>query len=617
MPETEFIDKFVSQLTKEIGAKSEYLLSENDNVTKLVTDFKKNIQNQYIKRALLEKQINKANEVLLSYAMHKYGSVVDLVDEDDLFSSLATSVNLLGEELNHSTVTKNYLEDIFNSITDMLIVVDEFGYIDSINNSTACKLKYQRKNILRRNILEILEDEKSFNTLIEEAQEKGTSIFVNRKGEELSVAVNISPFVRGDNKKIGSVIIARDISELLKHQQEIEERNVIITQANEELKMAIHKIEETDKLKTAFLQNVSHEIRTPLNSIIGLTYILNNEPVTDEEKEEFSSVIEKSGNRLIEIVNNILEISKIETGQYEVSSEFFSINELMKEVYNVFFQETLRKDIRLTYKCEFEHEDATIFSDEYVVNQVMTNLIKNAIKFTQKGEISFGYTRKGKSLEFYVRDTGIGISAENKFKIFDRFTQADTSLSRSHEGAGLGLSISKGIIELLGGKIWVKSRLGHGSTFYFSIPYHPQTKEEVVKEAAVNIGEINKELGKLNMLVVEDDDLNYLYFFRSLKPSGHELTRAVNGLEAVDFCKENDYDIVLMDIKMPIMDGIEATKQIKQLKPQLPVIALTAFAFNEEKINLKKIGFNDYLTKPLKVEQIYLAIQKCLRTQRS
>jgi PAS domain S-box-containing protein len=584
-----------------------------DTETKeFITQFRTELNLKYRSDQKLENQIDEFNNTLLDYAQHKYAKQIGLLGEDDILNSLATSINLLGEELNHSTITKNYLEDIFNSITDMLIVVDEMGYIDSINNATACTLNYPKSKLLHKNIKLILPKGQTFYVFLDEISKNNSATFITKKGELLTVEITVSKFVRGDNKPIGSIIIARNISDMLSYQHEIEAQNKIITRANEELKTAISKIEESDRLKTAFLQNISHEIRTPLNSIIGLTHILNNEPVSDEERNEFSNVIEKSGNRLIDIVNNILEISKIETGQYDVSCEFFPINNLVQEVYNVFYQESLKKQLRLTYTYDFDLKESTIFSDEYVINQVLTNLINNAIKFTHKGEIKFGYKRKGKVLEFYVQDTGIGIAQDQIKNIFDRFTQADTSLSRSHEGAGLGLSICKGIIELLGGKIWVKSRPGKGSTFFFTIPYHPQKHPTIKGEQEQSLEMINKALGKLRILIAEDDDMNYLYFYRILRPGEHMVTRAHTGIEALNFCEDNDYDIIIMDIKMPLMDGIEATKVIREKKPDIPIIALTAFALNEEEVNLKKIGFNDYLTKPLKVEDFFLAIQRAL-----
>jgi len=442
------------------------------------------LQTEFKHRGQIEKQIDEFNDILLRYAHHIYRTDVKFTDEDDVLNSLAVSIQLLGEELNHSTITKNFLEDIFNSMTDLLIVVDAIGYINSVNSATALILNYTQEELERQNIKMLLPENTSYRNFLVEATKKGSAILIARTGEHVPVSITISPFVRGDDQQIGNVLMARDISPMIKFQREIVEQNETISKKNEELHLAIQKIEESEKLKTAFLQNVSHEIRTPLNSIIGLTHVINNEELDDSEKREITDLIEKSGKRLIEIVNNILDISKIETGQYQVSHLFFSINDLIKDQHHFFLKDAGQKKIELVYDLGLPDGKDTIYTDKYVINQALTNLISNAIKFSDKGKVLFGYKRSCSKLEFYVEDMGIGIPEQYQSIIFDRFAQADSGLSRNHEGAGLGLSITKGIIELLGGRIWFESEVGKGTVFHFDVPY---------KSPATMRGEIDSE----------------------------------------------------------------------------------------------------------------------------
>lgn len=429
------------------------------------------LQEQFKHKDRIEQQIDEFNDILLRFAHHNYRTDVEFTEEDDVFNSLAMSIQLLGEELNHSTITKNFLEDIFNSMTDLLIVVDAIGYINSVNSATLLTLKYREDQLVRGNIRKILPENTSYRNFLVEATKNGTSMLIASDGSQLPVSLTISPFVRGDDQQIGNVIIARDISPLIRYQKEILEQNEVISRKNEELYLAIQKIEESEKLKTAFLQNVSHEIRTPLNSILGLSNVITGDALNPDEREEIIELIEKSGKRLVEIINNILDISKIETGQYQVSTTFFPLNELIKDLAYSFSKDAEIKKLKFEYHCDIPDGKDILLSDKYVIRQALNNLINNAIKFSEKGTISFGYKKTCTALEFYVIDTGIGISPRHQAIIFNRFMQVDSGLSRIHEGAGLGLPITKGLIELLGGKIWIESELGKGSKFFFTVPY--------------------------------------------------------------------------------------------------------------------------------------------------
>jgi len=268
------------------------------------------------------------------------------------------------------------------------------------------------------------------------------------------------PRFDSNNQRVGLIHVVRDITER--------------KQAEQELIKAKEKAEESDRLKTAFLANMNHEIRTPLNGILGFAEILKQPNLTKEELNESISVIEKGGKRMLNIINDLIDISKIEAGLIEVKLSKSNVNEQIEYIYNSFKSEAEQKGIKIFLKNSLPTKDATIKEDSEKVYAILTNLVKNAIKFTNKGYIEIGYEKKGKYLEFYVKDTGTGIRPEQKEFIFERFRQGSESITRNYEGAGLGLSISKAYVEMLGGKIWVESEEGKGSVFYFTIPYNGQ-----------------------------------------------------------------------------------------------------------------------------------------------
>ncbi len=377
-----------------------------------------------------------------------------------------------------------------------------------------------------------------------------------------------------------------------------------------ELIISKEKAEESDKLKTAFLQNMSHEIRTPLNGIIGFSALLNYEDVSREEIKEYSAIISQSGNRLIEIVNNVLDISKIETGQIVIEQKAIVIDEIFYDLLTFFTPVAKTKKLRLNYTNQPDKTNM-IYSDEAKLHQILTNLINNAVKFTKSGSIDFGFETKDNSIQFYVKDTGIGIPAELHDKVFIRFIQAEQSMTKNYEGAGLGLAISKGLVELLGGKIWVESEIGIGTTFFFTLPI-TTIKEQEKTEAITSPVQGKKSNRKI--LIAEDDWTSFQYLSKILSKASVTIIHAENGEQAVELVKANsDIDLILMDIRMPVMNGIDAARLIKQIRPNLPIIAQTAYAFSEEKTTILTTGFDEYLSKPLQYSKLDELIKKYLQ----
>jgi PAS domain S-box-containing protein len=363
-----------------------------------------------------------------------------------------------------------------------------------------------------------------------------------------------------------------------------------------ELFIAKEIAEEADKLKTAFLENISHKIRTPLNGIIGFSDLLNQEDLNTDEIKEFTGLISQSGQHLLEIVNNVLDISKIKTGQVRIEQKPILINLIFSELLNFFHPVAKAKNISLNFQ-NLDDQYNMIFTDESKLIQILTNLISNALKFTKSGSIDCGFEIKGDYIQLFVRDTGVGIRSELYNKIFDRFAYSEQSLSADNEGTGFGLSITKGLVNLLGGNIWVESIVDKGSVFYFTLPYTPI---ELPSERVITNEEIQVKRPNRIILIAEDDWISFQYLRTILEKSDITVIHAENGVQAVELVKNtSDIDLILMDIKMPVMDGIEATKLIKRLRPDLPIIAQTAYVFDEDKIMISSIGCDQYLAKPL------------------
>lgn len=364
------------------------------------------------------------------------------------------------------------------------------------------------------------------------------------------------------------------------------------------------KAEQNDRLKTAFLQNISHEIRTPLNAISGFSDLLDKPGLSEEKRRNFTSIIRQSGNQLLAIVNDILTISALETKQEQLHISVVNINELILNLSTIFYPQALNQNLPLYAKKELSDSQAEIFTDKTKLTQILNNLISNALKFTHQGMVEFGYALKNDLLEFYVKDTGIGINEANQLHIFERFVQADDSIQSNYGGTGLGLSICKGFVELLGGKIWVESKPQKGSTFYFTIPYN--TSNNINQEQTLN----HTKQGSNLILVAEDEEFNFLYIEEILSYLEMQIIHAKNGREAVEICKMNpNISLVLMDIKMPLMDGFTATKKIREFRPLLPIIAQTAYALEYE-IEKYKSVFNDYITKPIEEQNLQQILSK-------
>jgi len=383
-----------------------------------------------------------------------------------------------------------------------------------------------------------------------------------------------------------------------------------------ELKLSKEKAEQADKLKTSFLANMSHEIRTPMNSIVGFSELITRKSVPQQKKDIYAEYISNSGKALLALIDDIIDISKIDAKQLRIVKSQVKINAMITELiefYNSYKNESSKHEVTLKKHFSVDDEGFSILCDSVRLRQILNNLLSNALKFTEKGFVEIGYLLPNKAtILFYVQDTGIGIAPEKTTLIFDRFRQADDSTTRKYGGTGLGLAISRKLIQLMGGQIWVESELGKGATFFFSLPLIIPSKSETILE---NLSTKNapSSFKAKTILIAEDEDTNFLFLQEVLSPTNVAILRAHNGIEAIELVKKNDsIRLVLMDIQMPRMNGYQATQEIKKLKPSLPVIAQTAYAMAEDRAKGERAGCDYYLSKPIKPNDLLETLKQYL-----
>lgn len=385
--------------------------------------------------------------------------------------------------------------------------------------------------------------------------------------------------------------------------------------ADQELTIALAKAEESDLLKTAFLQNISHEIRTPMNAILGFSDLLNEPGLEPEVRRTYTDIINKSGNHLLTILEDIINISELEAGREVLQPVKTNINLILREIYEEYKVKAIRTNIELELTTTLNDDQVLIITDKTKLIQIVSNLLNNALKFTRKGKISFGYILKNGKLEFYVKDTGVGIHADKYKTIFDRFKQVEVVLSSENggRGLGLGLSISKAYVELLGGRIWLKSDPGVGTVFYFSIPYTPVLQEKKSKDKpAAGIENAGNSSHK-TILIAEEVKHNFILVSELFAGLHANIIWVGNGLDAVQACKAvQQVDLVIMDLNMAKMNGFEAAKLIRVFMPDVPIIAQSHNSGIKEEKEALLAGFSEYSAHPLEVSQVIAFTNKYL-----
>jgi len=504
------------------------------------------------------------------------------------------------EEIQQS---KNRYLDLFDNAPISYLIIDSNGVIKDINQ-TACLLLESNKNkFLKQKITKIIHPDFQdiyyiyFRTLINQKHNQTCDIKLQKSNNTFFYA------------RIQGIRQPQSVAD------DPEFRLAIIDvtiQKEMELKLLIakNKAEESDRLKSAFLANMSHEIRTPMNGILGFADLLKDPGLSSEQLEEYIKIIEKSGIRMLNIINEIIDISKIEAGLMKLDIMETNINEQIEFIYTFFKPEVEAKGMKLTFRNYLPAKEVILNTDREKVYAVLTNLVKNSIKYSKEGTIEIGYIKRDKSLEFYVKDTGIGIPKNRQETIFERFIQVDIADKMAQQGAGLGLAITKAYIEMLGGKIWVESEVGIGSTFYFTLPYNADLTKETVDRQIYSSDKTDLNR-KLKILIAEDDNVSEMLLKSELKTLSNEILIARTGFEAVEICHNHpDLDLVLMDIRMPEMDGYEATRQIRKFNKQVVIISQTAFGLSVNRDKSIESGCNDYIAKPIKKNELLSLIQK-------
>jgi len=381
-------------------------------------------------------------------------------------------------------------------------------------------------------------------------------------------------------------------------------------QSEEALKRALAKATESDKLKSAFLQNISHEIRTPMNGLLGFTSLLKNSDLSGEEQQEFVDIIMESGGRLLNTLDDIMNISMIETGQITTITSDFNVNKELEQQFELHKDETTKKGLEFVINTDKSINEIILETDYDKFNSILSYLIINAIKYTFEGTIEVGFKIRNDHLEFYVKDSGIGIPSDRLEAIFDIFVQADLAEVKAKEGSGLGLSITKAYVEILGGKIWAESTEGKGSTFYFTIPYKSDDIQILMAEDAMT-----KDLNDLKILIVEDEDFSIEYLKIVLRKYASNFLQAKNGQEAIHIARENpDLDLIFMDIRMPIVNGYKATEEIRKFNTDVKIIAQSAYALQGDEDKALNIGCDAYLTKPIDKKELLETVETLIKT---
>jgi hypothetical protein len=490
---------------------------------------------------------------------------------------------------------------------ELFIANKELAYQNELKEKRAAELIIANKELAFQNeekenrAAELITANKEFAFQNREKEKQADELFLANK--ELAYQNKLK------EKRAAELIIANE--ELAFQNEEKEKRAA-------ELVIAKERAEQSDRLKSAFLANMSHEIRTPMNGILGFASILKEADLSGEEQQEYLDLMEQSGIRMLNIINDIVDISKIESGLMEVHLKESNINKQIDYIHTFFKPEMDKKEIHFFSKKSLPEKKAVINTDREKIYAILTNLVKNAIKYTDKGSIEFGYKLKTeghtKVLEFYIQDTGIGIPKDRQDAIFERFIQGDIVDKMARQGAGLGLAISKAFVELLGGKIWVNSEEGKGSTFYFTIPCTKPVEKNVDRQVVPAEGlenPINSEVSGLKILIVEDDEISEKLISITVNKLSKEVIKVKTGKAAVKICRKNpDLDLILMDIQIPDLNGYKTTRQIRQFNKDVVIIAQTAFGLSGDREKAIAAGCNDYIAKPINKTELLALIQK-------
>ena len=431
-------------------------------------------------------------------------------------------------------------------------------------------------------------DKENYNQIADKGTSSLETVFKTKDNRFIYVVLSSTPIDRSDHSK-GITFTVLDITER--------------TKVAEQMKIAKEKAEASDKLKTSFMNNISHEVRTPINGIIGLAELIMLESFSAEERKEAINMVHESSERLIRTITNYMDISLLTSGSMSITVRNFNPAKLLKDIYNKFKPLCSARQLDLKLDIPDNRSNISFNSDPEILGKILSHFMDNAVKFTESGSIVLGYTIKKERLEFFVKDSGRGISEKSLTRIFQSFVKEDNDSEGISEGSGLGLAIAKGMAEIAGGEISVVSNPGEGSTFLLKMFLSDQN----TGTSSDNNSKIKSiESDKYTILIAEDDEINFFYLKELLKRETNSIiVRAENGRKAVELVESNtDIKLILMDIKMPGIDGIEATRLIRVINPGIPIIAITAYAMTGDEDRVLASGCNAYLSKPISKKQL-------------
>jgi len=524
-------------------------------------------------------------------------------DKGNLLSLIGTIQDITERKLFEYEIRK--LIRAVEATSEVVFVTDIEGVFTYVNPSFTEVYGHQADEVIGKVTPRILKSgqmdealyESFWQDLLNIREVKWELINKTKDGRSIHIEASSNAIMNEAGEIIGFVAIQKDISKR--------------KQIEEELVYAKERAEESDRLKTAFLANMSHEIRTPMNGILGFAALLQEPALTSNKLQHYVQTIQVSGKRMLNTINSIVDVSKIESGLIDLNFSEANLNERMEFVHRFFKREADNKGLKFSFKNGLPSKDAVIKTDHEKVYGILTNLINNAIRFTSDGSIKFGYKLKEAYLEFFVKDTGTGIPQSQTEIIFERFRQGSESISRGYDGTGLGLSICNSYVEMLGGKIWVESEEGQGSVFYFTVPYKAPSEKKREKADLVHTEHKDVQIKNLKILIVEDDEVSYFLLANGLKKISKELLHAKTGVEAIEACKNNpDIDLILMDLRMPVLNGYEASRQIRQFNKEVVIIAQTAFALVGDREEAIESGCDDYISKPIDKAELIELIHK-------
>jgi len=537
---------------------------------------------------------------------------LEKIDESKLdfyeFKMIARSANKMIHEIKISQDKKKedeaIFERLFESSPEAIALIGNNGKVIKVNQGFTNLFGFTKDELINKNLddfivpVELKDQGKEYhNKIMKGLDIEAEEIRIKNNQSKVFVSILSTPITFKKNQ-LGVYVIYRDIT-----QQKETER--ILHEAKT-------RAEESDRLKSAFLTNMSHEVRTPMNAITGFSNLILNRDLSEKNKIEYLTIINQSSNTLLEIIDNIIDASKIEAENLVINKVKCNINTILNELYidvNQQKKELGLKNVKIKLTKGIQTNSLEIITDPKRFKQIFSNLLDNALKFTEKGFVEFGYTIEDNNLLCFVKDTGIGFAKDQSKFIFEPFRQADDSSTRKYGGTGLGLTLAKKLVELLGGEINVDVERNKGANFYFNIPFEFSKKEIEINMFIPN--KINWRDKKI--LIAEDVETNYQFLHTLLKKTSATVSWAKNGEEVVQMIKKNkNYDLILMDIQMPKMNGHKAFNHLRNLGINIPVIAQTAYAMDSDINEIKNLGYNDYIIKPIEINKLFEKITKYL-----